>query len=34
MHVTRKSRLLGLTSFDWAVLLIGMTVCATLTSLF
>jgi hypothetical protein len=33
-HVMSEGRLFGLTPFDWAVLLIGMTVCAALTSLF
>jgi hypothetical protein len=33
-HVVSENRLFGLTPFDWAVLLVGMTACAALTSLF
>jgi hypothetical protein len=33
-HVMREGRLLGLTRSIWAVLSVGMTLCAALTSLF
>jgi hypothetical protein len=33
-HVMGKGRLLGLTSFDWAVLLVGTTLSGVLASLF
>jgi hypothetical protein len=33
-HVMSEGRLFGLTPFDWAVLLVGLTVCGALTSLF
>ena len=33
-HVMSEGRLFGLTPFDWAVLLVGMTMCGALTSLF
>jgi hypothetical protein len=33
-HVISEGRLLSLKPFDWAVLLVGMTLCGALTSLF
>jgi hypothetical protein len=33
-HMMSEGRLFGLTLFDWAVLLVGMTGCGVLTSLF
>ena len=33
-HVLNQGRLFGLTPLDWAVLLVGMTGCGALTSLF
>jgi len=33
MHVMSDGRLFGLTLFDWAALLVGMTGCGVLTSL-
>lgn len=34
MHIISQGRLFSLKPFDWAVLLVGMTLCGTLTSLF
>jgi hypothetical protein len=33
-HVISEGRLFSLKPFDWAVLLVGMTLCGALTSLF
>jgi hypothetical protein len=33
-HVMSEGRLFSLKPFDWAVLLVGMTLCGALTSLF
>jgi hypothetical protein len=33
-HVMSEGRLFSLTAFDWAVLLVGLTLCAALTSFF
>ena len=33
-HVLNQGRLFGLTPLDWAVLLLGVTLCGAVTSLF
>jgi hypothetical protein len=33
-HVLNQGRLFGLTPLDWAVLLVGVTLCGAVTSLF
>ena len=33
-YLVSQGRLFGLTLFDWALLLLGMTLCGVLTSLF